>query len=86
MTQADLLLDSFALLFRRDLMRRGGYVDDYAGVRISAAGKRFRIEQAIVLNFTDAAGSHRGQAATFSAWTPLDVDRQAGRDPRLPRQ
>jgi len=54
--------------------RRDGYVDDYAGVRISATGKRFRIEQAIVWNLTDAAGSHRGQAATFSVWTPLDVD------------
>lgn len=51
--------------------RRDGYVDDYSGVRISATGKRFRIERAIVWNLTDAAGSHRGQAATFDAWTPL---------------
>lgn len=51
--------------------RRDGYVDDYSGVRISATGKRFRIEQAIVWNLTDAAGNHLGQAATFSEWTLL---------------
>lgn len=51
--------------------RRDGYVDDYSGVRISATGKRFRIERAIVWNLTDPAGNHRGQAATFDSWTPL---------------
>ena len=51
--------------------RRDGYVDDYAGIRISKTGKRFRIEQAIVWNLTDAAGVHHGQAATFDRWTPL---------------
>jgi hypothetical protein len=52
--------------------RRDGYVDDYAGIRISSTGRRFRIEQAIVWNLVDAAGIHRGQAATFDRWTPLD--------------
>ena len=52
--------------------RRDGFVDDYAGVRISRTGKRFRIEQAIVWNVVDAAGVLRGQAATFDRWTPLD--------------
>lgn len=51
--------------------RRDGYVDDYAGVRVSKTGKRFRIERAIVWNLADAAGVHRGQAATFDRWTPL---------------
>ena len=51
--------------------RRDGYVDDYAGVRVSKTGKRFRIEQAIVWNLADATGVHRGQAATFDRWTPL---------------
>jgi hypothetical protein len=51
--------------------RRDGFVDDYSGIRISRTGKRFRIEQAIVWNLVDAAGVHRGQAATFDAWTPL---------------
>jgi hypothetical protein len=53
--------------------RRDGFVDDYAGIRISSTGKRFRIEQAIVWNLVDAAGQHRGQAATFDRWTPLPV-------------
>jgi hypothetical protein len=52
--------------------RRDGYVDDYAGIRISSTGRRFRIEQAIVWNLVDAAGIHHGQAATFDRWTPLE--------------
>ncbi|MFM9059601.1 MAG: MEKHLA domain-containing protein [Planctomycetaceae bacterium] len=54
-----------------DRTRRDGYVDDYAGIRISKSGRRFRIEQAIVWNLADAAGVHRGQAAMFEHWTPL---------------
>jgi hypothetical protein len=54
-----------------DRTRRDGYVDDYSGIRISQTGKRFQIEQAIVWNVVDAAGHHRGQAATFDRWTPL---------------
>lgn len=49
---------------------RDGYIDDYAGVRISASGRRFRIEQAVVWNLLDAGALH-GQAATFGRWTPL---------------
>ena len=52
--------------------RRDGYVDDYAGIRISSTGRRFRIEQAIVWTLVDAAGVHHGQAATFDRWTPLE--------------
>ena len=54
-----------------DRTRRHGFVDDYAGVRISSTGRRFRIERATVWNLVDAAGVHRGQAATFATWTPL---------------
>jgi hypothetical protein len=50
---------------------RQGYIDHYAGVRISASGKRFHIEQAIIWNVVDPAGAPRGQAATFARWTPL---------------
>ena len=50
---------------------RDGYVDDYAGIRVSQLGRRFRIEQAIVWNLVDAAGMNRGQAATFDRWTAL---------------
>ena len=52
--------------------REHGFVDDYSGIRISKTGRRFRIEQAIVWNLGDAAGEHRGQAATFDRWTPLE--------------
>lgn len=51
--------------------RRDGFVDDYAGVRISRTGRRFRIERAVVWNLTDAQGIYWGQAATFDKWTPL---------------
>ena len=61
--------DERARLLERTL--RDGYVDDYAGIRISSTGKRFRIEQAIVWNLVDARGGYHGQAATFDRWTPL---------------
>lgn len=48
-----------------DRVSRGGFIDDYAGMRISATGRRFRIENAVVWNLVDAAGQHCGQAATF---------------------
>lgn len=53
---------------RRRLLERvtrDGFIDDYAGVRVSATGRRFRIGSAIVWNLTDSAGAHQGQAATF---------------------
>jgi hypothetical protein len=53
---------------------REGFVDDYAGVRVSRSGKRFRIEQAIVWNIVDGEGRKRGQAATFDRWTALEND------------
>jgi hypothetical protein len=48
-----------------------GYIDDYSGVRISAAGRRFLIRNAIVWNLVDADGHLHGQAATFGDWTHL---------------
>lgn len=62
--------DARAALMRR--VRETGYIDDYAGVRISASGRRFRIERATVWNVIDAAGVLRGQAAMFAHWTDLD--------------
>jgi len=47
---------------------RDGYIDDYQGVRITATGKRFRIDQAVVWNLIDSDGTSVGQAATFSDW------------------
>jgi hypothetical protein len=57
-----------ALLAR---VRDHGFIDDYAGVRVSASGKRFRIEQAVVWNLLDEHGHRHGQAATFERWRPL---------------
>ena len=45
-----------------------GFIDDYAGVRISRTGQRFRIGQATVWNLTDDQGRLGGQAATFREW------------------
>jgi hypothetical protein len=50
---------------------RDGFVDDYAGIRISSTGRRFLIEAAIVWNLVDADGARVGQAATFDRWKPL---------------
>jgi hypothetical protein len=49
---------------------RRGFIDDYAGVRVAASGRRFRIEQATVWNLVDASGQVHGQAAAFARWTP----------------
>ena len=49
-----------------DRVTANGFIDDYAGVRISARGRRFRIEQAIVWNLIDAEGQRHGQAAAFA--------------------
>lgn len=45
-----------------------GYIDDYSGVRISKAGRRFRIARATVWNLRTADGQPCGQAATFRDW------------------
>lgn len=52
-------------------IRDQGFIDDYAGIRISATGKRFRIEQAVIWTLWDAQGARVGQAATFDRVTPL---------------
>jgi MEKHLA domain len=62
--------DERARLLRRITER--GYTDDYRGVRISRAGRRFLIEQATVWQVRDEQGAPYGQAATFSRWRFLD--------------
>lgn len=52
-------------------VRERGFVDDYAGVRVSASGRRFRIEQAVIWDLLDERGERHGQAATFTHWVPL---------------
>ncbi|MEO5586069.1 MAG: MEKHLA domain-containing protein [Novosphingobium sp.] len=44
---------------------RDGFIDDYAGIRISARGTRFPIRAAAVWNLIDAGGARWGQAAAF---------------------
>ncbi len=59
---------------REALLRRAaeqGYIDDYQGVRISASGRRFRIENVVLWNLTDDRGRRVGQAAAFSSWSYL---------------
>ena len=54
-----------------DQVARKGFIDDYAGVRVSRSGKRFLIERATVWNLIDQTGTVVGQAAAFDHWTPL---------------
>ncbi|KHK91957.1 hypothetical protein LK12_10705 [Novosphingobium malaysiense] len=49
-----------------DRVRENGFIDDYAGIRISAKGRRFRIGPAVVWELTDAHGKVHGQAACFA--------------------
>lgn len=66
--EAPLRAERQALLER---VSRDGFIADYAGVRIAADGRRFRIEQATVWNLVDPAGTIHGQAAAFGRWTDL---------------
>jgi hypothetical protein len=43
-----------------------GYIDDYAGVRISSSGRRFVIAGAVVWNLQVPNGELVGQAAAFT--------------------
>ena len=47
---------------------QNGFIDNYAGVRISSTGKRFMINNAVVWNLIDDKGQNRGQAACFAEW------------------
>lgn len=62
--------DARAALMTR--VSRDGFIDDYRGIRVTATGRRFRIEQAVVWNLVDADGRLHGQAATFGHWAFLD--------------
>jgi len=53
-------------------VRADGFIDDYAGIRISSTGRRFRIERATVWNLLNRSGEYGGQAATFADWSFLD--------------
>ena len=49
------------------LVTQNGYIDNYAGVRISSTGKRCMIKNAVVWNLVDN-GIYKGQAACFTEW------------------
>jgi hypothetical protein len=51
-----------------EIVSRRGFMDDYAGVRISKSGRRFEISRAIVWNLVSHDGRPCGQAATFPEW------------------
>ncbi len=48
-----------------------GFIDDYAGVRITTTGKRFQIHRATVWTVRDENDTRRGQAVVFSDWSAL---------------
>lgn len=49
-----------------------GYIDNYTGIRVSASGRLFEINDAVVWNLHDDDGDYRGQAAKISAWHYVD--------------
>jgi len=61
--EAPLREERQALLER---VTRHGFIDDYAGIRISARGTRFPIRDAVVWNLLDTEGRRHGQAAAFA--------------------
>lgn len=46
-------------------VRRQGFIENYAGVRIAKSGRRFVIENAVVWELVDETGVRFGQAAMF---------------------
>ncbi|WP_037255038.1 MEKHLA domain-containing protein [Roseobacter sp. SK209-2-6] len=46
-------------------MRVKGFVENYAGIRISASGRRFEIRNAVIWPLIDAQGVKHGEAAAF---------------------
>ena len=52
-------------------MRSQGFIDNYAGIRISASGRRFRIQKAVIWPLINAGGVKQGEAATFSEYEYL---------------
>lgn len=48
-----------------DQVNQYGFLDDYRGVRISASGNKFWIEDATIWNVINEQGDYCGQAAVF---------------------
>lgn len=59
---------------RAELMRQvsaNGCCSGYSGVRVTADGQRFRMQNATIWNLYDATGVYCGQAASFASWQEL---------------
>ncbi|MBO9453214.1 MEKHLA domain-containing protein [Tropicibacter sp. R16_0] len=52
-------------------MRAKGFIENYAGIRVSATGKRFEIRNAIIWPLLTEDGTKLGEAATFKDYTFL---------------
>jgi hypothetical protein len=48
-----------------------GWIDHYAGVRISSTGKRFEIRDTVLWNVVDPSGVRHGQAAFIRSFKRL---------------
>ncbi|MGE0386129.1 MAG: MEKHLA domain-containing protein [Gammaproteobacteria bacterium] len=46
-----------------------GFVENYAGMRISTRGRRFRIQDTVIWTLVDAGGAVHGHAAAIARWT-----------------
>ena len=51
-----------------DEVTRKGFISSYTGTRVSASGREFVIEDAVVWNLIDGQGFYRGQAAKITQW------------------
>lgn len=51
--------------------KQQGFISNYAGVRISHSGQRFRICNVTLWDVLDEQGDRCGQAATFDQWEML---------------
>jgi hypothetical protein len=56
-----------------EAVARDGFITGYKGIRIAKSGRRFCINDVTIWQLIDDAGVHRGQAATFSDWTDVDL-------------
>lgn len=54
-----------------DEVRQNGFVENYAGIRISSTGRRFQIKRAVVWNLWDEDEGFKGQAVLFKEWEYL---------------
>jgi len=52
-----------------DTVARQGYITGYAGIRVSASGRKFLIENVVLWNVSDDEGNPLGQAASFDRWS-----------------